>query len=368
MNSTSNILFLLTRIGLGGKGVWSKEDQTADWNAIIKLAATQGVLAICWDGLQALIKLQQIPAEHLPSRDVLLRWAANVDSIERAYAKQKKALSKLASFYSRNGFNMMLLKGYGLSLSYPIPEHRPCGDIDIWLYGRQQEADELLRRTHGVEISEDKHHHTTFNVNGILIENHCHFLNIHTHNSNAEFEQILQNYVASESGQVFDLDGSKIILPSPNFNALFLLRHMAGHFVTAETALRHLCDWAMFASKYGESIDWSKINEIAKRFNLDRFLAIANRICVEHLNIPAEKFGNIISDDSALTLRVLQDIISPEFNQSCPSHSKIRVVIFRATRWWAKRWKHRLVYNDSLIGIFFKRIIDYTCHPKSIWQ
>lgn len=368
MNNTSDILFLLTRVGLGGEGVWPKEIEVADWNAVIKLAAAQGVLAICWDGLQALIKQQQIPAELQPSRDILLRWAANIDSIERAYAKQKAALRKLAAFYSRNGFEMMLMKGYGLSLSYPTPEHRPCGDIDIWLYGRQQEADELLHKMHGVSINEDKHHHTTFNVNGILVENHCHFLNIHTHNSNAEFEQILQNYVASESGQVIDLDGSKIILPSPNFNALFLLRHMSGHFVTAETGLRHFCDWAVFASEYGERVDWPKIDEIAKRFNLAKFLAIANRICVEHLGVPAAKFGNIISNDSALTQRVLQDIISSEFDQTCPSNSKIRFIIFRTKRWWAKRWKHRLVYNDSLVGIFFKRIIGYATNPKSIWH
>lgn len=368
MNNTSDILFQLTRIGLGSKGLWPKEIESANWSAVIKLAAAQGVLAICWDGLQALIKHQQIPADLQPSRDILLRWVANIDSIERAYAKQKTALSKLAAFYSRNGFEMMILKGYGLSLSYPIPEHRPCGDIDIWLYGRQQEADELLHKMHGVEISEDKHHHTTFNVNGILVENHCHFLNIHTYNSNAEFEQILQNYVASESGQEVDINGSKIILPSPNFNALFLLRHMSGHFVTAETGLRHLCDWAVFASKYGEQVDWPKINEIAKRFHLECFLAIANRICVEHLGIPAAKFGNIISEDLALTQRVLQDIISPEFDQTCPSDSKIRFIIFRTKRWWAKRWKHRLVYNDSLVGIFFKRIVGYATNPKSIWK
>ena len=368
MNNTYNILFLLTRIGLGREGTWPQEAKIADWNAIIQLAAKQGVLAICWDGLQTLIKQQQIPAEQQPSRDILLRWAANVDNIERTYAKQKVALHKLASFYSRNGFKMMLLKGYGLSLNYPTPEHRPCGDIDIWLYGRQQEADGLLRRTHGVEISEDKHHHTTFTVNGILVENHCHFLNINTHNSNAEFEQILQHYVASEAGQVINIKESEVTLPPPNFNALFLLRHMTGHFVTAETALRHFCDWAMFASKYGESIDWPQITEIAKRFNLDRFLAIANRICVENLGFSSLKFGNIISEDSTLTQRVLQDIISPEFNQSYPSHSKIGVVIFRTKRWWAKRWKQRLVYNDSLVGIFFKRIIDYASNPKSIWH
>ncbi len=368
MNSIPDILFLLTRVGLGGEAAWKWVGEKIDWGAVIKLAAAQGVLAIAWDGLQRLIANDQIPANELPSRDILLRWVANIDSIEKSYAKQKAAIRKLATFYNRNGFEMMLLKGYGLSLCYPTPEHRPCGDIDIWLYGRQQEADTLLSQKHGVKINEDKHHHTTFTVNGILVENHYNFLNINSHNSNMEFEQILRAVVDREPSTKIDIDGESVALPSPNFNALFLLRHSAGHFVTAETVLRHLCDWAVFVSRYGNEVDWVRINEIAKRFNLDRFLAISNRICVEYLGIDAAKFGGIVSDETAITQRVLADIIEPEFTRESPSGNVLRVVAFRARRWWAKRWKHRLVYNDSLVGIFFKRIVGYATNPKSIWK
>lgn len=368
MNSIPDILFLLTRVGLGGEATWKWVGEKIDWGAVIKLAAAQGVLAIAWDGLQRLITNNQIPANELPSRDILLRWLANTDSVEKSYAKQKAVIRKLATFYNHNGFEMMLLKGYGLSLCYPTPEHRSCGDIDIWLYGRQQEADTLLREKHGVKIDEDKHHHTTFKVNGILVENHCNFLNISTHNSNVEFEQILRTLVDSEPGETVEIDGESVALPSPNFNALFMLRHSAGHFVTAETVLRHFCDWAVFVSRYGDEVDWARINKIAKRFNLDRFLAISNRICVEYLGIDASKFGGIVSNETALTQRVLADIIEPEFTRESPSGNVLRVVAFRARRWWAKRWKHRLVYNDSLVGIFFKRIIGYATNPKSIWH
>lgn len=368
MARNTNILILLTRVGLGGEATWKRGEERIDWIAVIKLAAAQGVLAIAWDGLQRLIADNQIPASEQPSRDILLRWVANIDSIEKGYAKQKATIRKLAAFYNRNGFKMMLLKGYGLSLCYPTPEHRSCGDIDIWLYGRQQEADTLLSAKHGVKINEDKHHHTTFSVNGILVENHCNFLNINTHNSNVEYEQILRSLVESESGELIDIDGERVALPSPNFNALFLLRHSAGHFVTAETVLRHFCDWAVFVSRYGEQVDWARINEIAKRFNLDRFLAISNRICVEYLGVDIAKFGGIVSDETALAQRVLADIIEPEFTRDCPSGNVLRVVAFRARRWWAKRWKHRLVYNDSLVGIFFKRIVGYATNPKSIWK
>ncbi len=368
VNNTSDILFLLTRVGLGGEGVWPKEIEVADWNAVIKLAAAQGVLAICWDGLQALIKQQQIPAELQPSRDALLRWAANIDSIERAYAKQKAALRKLATFYSRNGFEMMLMKGYGLSLSYPTPEHRPCGDIDIWLYGRQQEADELLHKMHGVTINEDKHHHTTFNVNGILVENHYDFINVHSHASNIELEYELKLLASDPKREKIEIDGVQITLPSPDFNALFLLKHMAAHFAAIEIGFRHICDWAIFVRSYGNKVDWDQLKATAERFNMHRFLEVVNLICFDKLGIDKSHFGDLIGNDVVLADRILNDIISPEFNQEQPSGNPIAVIWFKWSRWWANRWKHRLVYRDSLMATFFHQVIAHLRKPKSIWQ
>lgn len=366
MNSIPDILFILTRVGLGDEATWKWVGEKIDWGAVIKLAAAQGILAIAWDGLQRLIADNQIPASEQPSRDILLRWVANIDSIEKGYAKQKATIRKLAAFYNRNGFKMMLLKGYGLSLCYPTPEHRSCGDIDIWLYGRQQEADELLRKTHGVKINEDKHHHTTFIVNGILVENHCNFLNIHSHASNVALEKILKELSEESQNYQHNLNRVTIALPSPNFNALFLLKHMSDHFATSETVLRHLCDWAIFAHKYGKQVDWVYINEIAKRFNLDSFLAISNRICVENLGSDIADFGNISSDDSSLTKRVINEIITPEFNEMQPNGNIAKVILFRARRWWAKRWKQRLVYKESLIAIFLRRLYGYILNPMSI--
>ena len=368
MTLDSKILVVLTRVGLGGEGVWPKEIEVADWNAVIKLAAAQGVLAICWDGLQALIKQQQIPAELQPSRDILLRWAANIDSIERAYAKQKSALRKLATFYSRNGFEMMLMKGYGLSLSYPTPEHRPCGDIDIWLYGRQQEADELLHKMHGVTINEDKHHHTTFNVNGILVENHYDFINVHSHASNIELEYELKLLASDPKREKIEIDGVQITLPAPDFNALFLLKHMAAHFAAIEIGFRHICDWAVFVRAYGDKVDWDLLKTTATQFNMHRFLGAVNRLCVDRLGIDESMCGGFVGEDRALAERILNDILAPEFGEQQPKGNPVKVVWFKWRRWWANRWKHRLVYRDSLGATFVHQVIAHLRKPKSIWH
>ncbi len=143
----------------------------AQWREIYDLSSVQGVLAQAWDGMQLL------PEAMRPPRALRLQWAVNVERIEKVYRRQERAIARLAAFYREHAIPMMLLKGYGLSLFYPVPEHRPCGDIDIWLFGRQPEADKLVAREWGVPVDVHKEHHTTFDVDGIMVENHYDFVN-----------------------------------------------------------------------------------------------------------------------------------------------------------------------------------------------
>lgn len=61
---------------------------------------------------------------------------------------------------------MMVLKGYGLSKNYPVPNHRPCGDMDIYLFGDQEKADKLIAEELGIKIDNSHHHHTVFQFQG----------------------------------------------------------------------------------------------------------------------------------------------------------------------------------------------------------
>ena len=187
------------------------------WGEIYRLAVRQGTGALIWDALRQLHAMEYLPLS------LRVQWAYNVEQIEDRYRKQEKVLAGLSKFYASHSISLMLLKGYGLSFCYPCPEHRECGDIDIWLFGRQREADELLCREWGIRIDEDKHHHTVFLIDGIMVENHYDFLNVHAHASNREIEQLLRTY-AEIHGETICLKDTEIHLPSPSFNALFLLQ------------------------------------------------------------------------------------------------------------------------------------------------
>ncbi len=336
----------------------------AAWQALYRLAAAQGVLGIAWDGLRLLEEAGGLPADGAPPRELRIGWSFNTAQDERRYARQRRTIGRLAAFYAQHGIRTMLLKGYGLSLCYPVPEHRPCGDIDIWLYGRQQEADALLRREKGIAIDEEKHLHTVFRIDGVMVENHYDFLNVHAHPSNRQLERMLRTY-AAQPGEEIDVEGATVVLPSADFNALFLLRHAAAHFAAAEIGVRHLLDWMLFAERYSDRTDWEQLERTAREMNMHRFLHCMNALATDLLGMEAACVPPV-PRDPALERRVLDDILAPRFGEIPPKIGLLRGLIFRTRRWWANRWKHRIVYREGLLRTFFVQLRSHLLKPASL--
>lgn len=121
----------LVRLGIGHDLPSSSVsfDQN-EWNAVITLAEKQGLTAVVLDGVE------KLPEKQRPPKTLLLQWiGSTLHSFEHRYELYQRAIASLAGFYNDYGFKMMVLKGYACSINWLIPEHRPAGDIDIWLFG-----------------------------------------------------------------------------------------------------------------------------------------------------------------------------------------------------------------------------------------
>ena len=98
-----------------------------DWNRLFTLAAQHGVTALLFD------TILRLPEQQQPSRALKIRWALSSEAIEKRHAQQTRAAHELTTLFASHGVRTILLKGLGLSIYYPRPEHRECGDIDLWL-------------------------------------------------------------------------------------------------------------------------------------------------------------------------------------------------------------------------------------------
>ena len=299
-----------------------------------------------------------------PTREQRLRWAYNVEQIEKRYRKQVAALTHLSRILATHNIRIAPLKGYGLSLCYPIPEHRACSDIDIWLFGEQRRADEILRNEHNITIDEDEHHHTVFYINGVMVENHYDFLNIHAHHSSRDIELELKRQ-SQDIAETISIEQTNIYLPSANCHALFLLRHAASHFAAAEIVLRHVIDWGLFVKRYHADIDWLWLRRVCREQRMEQLFDAMNAIACEVCGIDI----SLMPDTTrrvALEQRILNDILQPEFSDKMPSKGLIRIICFKLRRWWANRWKHRLVYRDGLLHSFITQSWSHILKPKGI--
>ena len=331
---------------------------TIDWQAIQVLAMKHGLDAVVLDGIE------KLPEKKRPPQALLLQWIGEVlQNYEQRYEVYCRTIAELAEFYNTHHYKMMILKGYACSLDWPKPNHRPCGDIDIWLFGQQKYADIFLQERKGIDVDVSHHHHTVFYWNKFMVENHYDFLNVHHHKSNKALEAILKD-LGRDDSHYEQLYGEWVYLPSSKLHALFLLRHMMSNFASTGMLLRQLLDWAFFVEKHSKDVNWEWLLENLEKYGMMPLFQLFNAICVEDLGFSSSIFPTI-QFDTYLKGRVLNDILSPEFNEK-EMGGIISRTIFKYRRWKANQWKHKLCFNESMFSAFLSGIWNHLMKPSSI--
>lgn len=331
-----------------------------DWATVVEFASAQKVAAIALDGYSKLFEAGMVTVDM--DKSLKKQWIGQViQSYEWKYPTYRATIGHLASVYARHGIRMMVLKGYGLSLNYPVPMHRPCGDVDFWNFGEYERADKVLEDEIGIRIDRSHHHHTTFHFEGQFFENHYDFVNVHSHPSSKRVEARLKGLVPIGEEAV-EIDGQPIFLPSPDFNALFLLRHTAAHFAASKMSLRQVLDWATFVQKYHGRIDWKGLEAFVESVGMMPFYQILNGICVDYLGFSVEDFP---AGRHSAEARVMDDVLCPEFTDPCPI-SVLSQWLWRYRRWRRGAWKQKLVYPESMLLTFFVQMKSHLMKPAEL--
>ena len=278
INKDTLYFFRLIRSGAGlGAAPVSDTADTAvtpgSWERIYRMAADHGLSAVVWDGIC------RLPAAQQPPRETRIRWALSAEKLEERYRHQQQTASKLAARFSEEGLRMLLLKGLGLSRDYPLPEHRECGDIDIYLYGQSDKGDRVLHEI-GAHLYFDVPKHSEYVWDGVLIENHRTKLNVRRNRTERELNAVLVRLLEKEGTHGL---APGIQAPRATFNAIFLIRHAAVHFQKEGIVLRHLCDWACFLTRHWDEIDHALFRTAMEDYRMDRFADLMTAAAVEYL-------------------------------------------------------------------------------------
>lgn len=356
------ILLTLVRQALGHKADPFKGP--ADWAAVFGLAVYHKLVAVASDGLDELVRQGGISPDECPSEEIRQKVVSLVTGCEMANEKRRAALRDMAAFYRSHGIRMMVLKGYSLSLDWPVPNHRTAGDIDIWLFGRQKEADELMQREKGIAVDDSHHHHTVFYWDKIMVENHYDFINVHHHRSHVAMEALFKE-LGQDDSHCVEIDGEKVYVASPPLAALFLLRHTMMHFVSYDFSFRQILDWGLFVKRHGKELDWGWLLDRLEEFGMSPLFHSFNAILTDDFGFDAALFPPVQAD-AAQTARVRQEIFYPQFRGGEPKLPFFKRIRYKLRRWKAGVWKQKLCYKESVWSGFWSGVVAHILKPASI--
>ena len=344
MTNTEDSILALLRIAKYGGDIPVRID---DYGKLYEESMRQKVAYVV---LYALRKTGRLEA---CDDQVRYTWLAQAMIQQQVVDKDSRAIKGLAELYAGKGLRMVLLKGRGLATYYPAVATRNVGDIDLALLdadGKMDDAwrigDKAVEQALGQPLDHGHEHHTVFQFMGRPVENHYDIV--------ATDMSPIGRYVDGELKRLleqdyrpFEVGGAAVLLPGATFNAIFIIRHMAQHFAGSHIYLRHLLDWAWFLDKEHCEVNWALASEVWDRCGMTEFVRVVNAICVRYLGMPAEAAHGYCSADEALTERVLDDILrTPVGEWKAGRHG---VLLLRLRRFFATRWKRRLVYKETLL-------------------
>lgn len=224
-----------------------------DWVRMYNLGHDSAVTPLLLDGLK------NTPEIKIPD-DVLENMKLTETFAKRYHIRQEEILGELIKLSADNGISTVPIKGLGFSLNYPDPQKRFGGDIDVFTFKHGTDSsktennmtylfDEIFKKQ-GINVDTDHPKHSHFRYKGMPIENHRTFLDIKTQFRMPDAKK-LDKYllkVFNPSEAVLPM-GTKTLVPSKEFNNVFLAYHSMTHFLLGGINFHHLADWAVHINK-----------------------------------------------------------------------------------------------------------------------
>ena len=186
MKDIEEILFKLVAAGLETCYDVLSLPKDVDWESVFHLANTQGVAAICLDGLQRLNWNNAVP------KTIKMQWIGTALKQEQQCNAQWQAAVSLARVWHDAGMLTYVMKGFVLADMYPHPAARYSCDMDCFLMERHEccgEKGDKVVEGKGVEVDRSYYKNSKFCFKGLTVENHRYLLPVKGSRKAKHFER-----------------------------------------------------------------------------------------------------------------------------------------------------------------------------------
>ena len=354
----TKMLFALLSNSLNGKPIDKSVFEGAtqrDWEILFNISRDSSVTGMALDGAK------NLPQETIPKEIGLRMLRMQRESKER-HAIQEKVLGELSEMYAKEGIETIQMKGIGFSMNYPEPTRRFGGDLDIFTRikgipsiersSTSDRVDEIMRKL-GCEVSSHSKKHTEFEYKGIKVENHCFFLNKDIMNNAKPLDDFLHKSLNPRT-QILP-NGTKILVPSKEFNSIFIAHHAWQHYAFTGIDIHHLTDWAMQLKNGGLHIP-----EEAKGTQFEKFTYALTNLSNKYLGTNVK-----VPENEQLENDILNKMLHPE-PEKIEKRGTIDTLIYKTKRFFKKAQRSRDLCGQSIGVAIYKSIKYHIKHPETI--
>lgn len=330
--------------------------ENVSWNLIYQSAMEQGVAGVCISGIE------QLPKDLRPTSEILLQWIGVASKIETTNRQRSILANNIADLWKRHNLRTIVMKGMSIGMLYPVPLRRYSCDLDTFLIREGQtdymselwsawaDGDKTVEDCH-IIVNRDYYRNSSFNFNGLHIENHRYCTYVKGNKRAKRFELLLRSLL-NEPTTIIE---GNLEAPCAMFVALHTLSHAQGHFLAEGITLRHVCDWAIILDSYRDKLDWCQFLTYCKEYGIDKFLYSLTRLVQKFFNISVH-FD--CGENNASDQKLLEDIYNLS-NHLIKGTSPMARRIGYAKQKLHSSWKYRYFSDKSMILALFQQTCGY---------
>ncbi|MBQ0159968.1 MAG: nucleotidyltransferase family protein [Bacteroidales bacterium] len=313
------------------------------WEKIYWLARAHGLVAMVNDAIEML------PEDQKPTGNIALSWILSAERTQFHFQHQSEVLASIQQKAREHGIQLVIIKGMSLARFYPKPNSRSCGDIDIYFPGYYKFGNQLL----GSPEAEVDGKHAEMKVDGVVVENHLHFLD--------------QHYISQRRAERYIKSTLKDTTPegylSSMGNLVYLLMHTVCHLTAKDKLpLRNVIDWGMFMKANHDDLDPTECHRVMKHVGMNDAFNMFTLLAGEFIGYDLSAYlkgENIIQDD---VVRMRELITSKKYMPPVPKGlSPIQWLKVRYSRNRQRRWLYRYLpstaverVTNNIIRLFYK--------------
>lgn len=256
----------------------------------IEQAENHGVLGLMADSL---LRSKSCSAQRMA---YVLQFTGH---IAQTHHQIRDVLADITQRYEDEGLHPILLKGEHLASFYDNPLTRSCGDIDLIFCAEEADracllAEHWTRTNGGVIVPagtvEERMRHLHVIYHGVNIEIHYPLWESANTLHTQQFIKLSNTYLHPDNCEWFDFGYGKILVPTLQYNLIYMTDHMCHHLLKEGISLRQICDLAAALHRGYQIIDQARLRKELQECGLLRAWQILGGIIVKQLGLPSREF------------------------------------------------------------------------------